>query len=86
MKTVWKFELKMEAMQEISLPKNYKILSIGVIKGIAYMWIEVTGDISKTHKIKILTIPTGVEYSQNAEFIGTLFYKDGEIVQHVFKI
>lgn len=86
MKTIWKFELKMEAVQEISLPPNHKIVSVGIIKSIAYMWVEVWGDISKTQKVKILTIPTGVEYSQNAEFIGTLLYKDGEIVQHVFKI
>lgn len=86
MKTIWKFELRIEATQEISVPKEHKILSVGVVKDIAYMWVEVTGDISKTQKIKILTIPTGVEYSQKAEFIGTLLYKDGEIVQHVFKV
>lgn len=86
MKTIWKFELRIETTQEISVPKEHKILSVGVVKDIAYMWVEVTGDISKTQKVKILTIPTGVEYSQNAEFIGTLLYKDGEIVQHVFKV
>lgn len=86
MKTIWKFELKIESVQEISIPKEHKILSVGVVKNIAYMWVEVMGDISKTQKVKILTIPTGQEVVQNAEFIGTLFYKEGEIIQHVFKV
>ncbi|WP_291721291.1 hypothetical protein [Bernardetia sp.] len=85
MKTIWKFELKMEAVQKISLPPKHNIVSVGIIKKIAYMWVEVWGDISKTEKIKILTIPTGQEVPQNAEFVGTLFYKEGEIVQHVYK-
>jgi hypothetical protein len=86
MKTVWKFELKMETLQEISMPIHSKILSVGVLKNIGYLWAEVTGEISKTHKVKILTVPTGAEFQVNAEFIGTLMYKEGDIVQHIFKI
>lgn len=85
MKTIWKFELKMEAVQKISLPPKHNIVSVGIIKDIAYMWVEVWGDISKTEKINILTIPTGQEVPQNAEFVGTLFYKEGEVVQHIYK-
>jgi hypothetical protein len=86
MKTVWKFELKMETLQEISMPIQSKILSVGVVKNIGYLWAEVSGETDKSQKVQILTIPTGTEFQANAEFIGTLIYREGEIVQHLFKI
>jgi hypothetical protein len=85
MKTIWKFELKMEAEQQLLMPVQSKILSVGVIKNAGYLWAEVSGDIAYRQTVKILTVPTGAEFPQNAEFIGTLFYNDGEVVQHIFR-
>ncbi|TAH21729.1 MAG: hypothetical protein EAZ08_03245 [Cytophagales bacterium] len=86
MKTVWKFELKMETLQEISMPLQSKILSVGVIQNIGYLWAEVSEPMDETQKVKILTVPTGAEFQGNTEFIGTLMYKEGELVQHIFKV
>jgi hypothetical protein len=86
MKTVWKFELKVELLQELSIPINSLILSVVVIKDIGYLWVEVFGDTTNTQKIKILTVPTGAEFQKKTEFIGTLMYRNGEIVQHIFKV
>lgn len=38
MKTIWKYELKMEALQVLEMPVGAQILSVGVIKNIAYLW------------------------------------------------
>lgn len=87
MKTIWKYELKMEASQVLELPIDAKILSVGIIKNIAYLWVEV--EMSKAtvlEKVKILTIPTGATYQYKAEFIGTIFYNEGEITQHIFRV
>ncbi len=85
MKTIWKFELKMEAQQTLIMPVESKILSVGVIKNVGYLWAAISGDIAHTQAIQVLTVPTGAEFPQTAEFIGTLFYNDGEVVQHVFR-
>jgi hypothetical protein len=87
MKKVWKYELKVDTTQEIEMPINSEILSVGVVKNIGYLWVRIEKDnISKKKKIKLLTIPTGIDFQEDGEFIGTLLYNQGEIVQHVFII
>jgi hypothetical protein len=87
MKTVWKYELKMEASQVVEMPMGAKILSVGVIKNIAYLWAEVElSKATRLEKVNILTVPTGATYQNKAEFIGTIFYNEGEITQHVFRV
>ncbi len=84
MKTIWKFELKIERIQEIELPKNHEILSVGVVKNVGYLWVKVDKDEKVNESVKILTVPTGSSFSEAGRFLGTMIYNNGEVVQHVF--
>jgi hypothetical protein len=83
-KAIWKYELKMESEQTLEVPNKHRICSVGTVKNHGFIWIEVHGDAKDTVEIGIRTVITGEKYPDNYNFLGTLFYNDGEIVQHVF--
>ena len=84
MKAIWKYELTIDRIQEIELPNSSEILSVGVTKNVGNLWVKVDKDTVGTMKVKILTVPTGSNFSEDATFLRTLIYNKGEIVQHVF--
>lgn len=86
MKTIWKYKLEIERIQEIELPKNAEILSVGVVKNVGYLWAKVEEDSVDKEVVKILTVPTGSSFSEAGRFLGTMIYNNGEVVQHVFRV
>lgn len=84
-KSIWKFELAVAPVQELTVPKNARILSVGVVNNKGYLWAEVLEKSIEYEKITLLTIPTGTPYEGNPIFLGTLFYNSGKIIQHIFK-
>ena len=87
MKTIWKIELNVEAYQEIEVPKGSKIINARTIENKGFVWIEfeVSNENNK-EIIKIITVPTGDTFERDGTFLGTLFYNDGKIVQHLYEI
>lgn len=87
MYTVWKLLLRPTSIQELEVPVEHQILSAKVINNQGFLWVKVNLDTSNNKTtLKILTIPTGTEFSQNAEYIDTLIYNNGEVIQHIFKM
>jgi hypothetical protein len=87
MKTIWKIEIKIEAYQEISVPKNYIILNAKTIDNKGYIWIEFEVSNENNKDImKLITVPTGNTFERDGTFIGTLFYNNGKTVQHLYEI
>jgi hypothetical protein len=87
MYTVWKLPLHPTSIQELEVPVEHQVLSAKVINNQGFLWVKVNLESSDNKtKLKILTIPTGTEFSQSVEYIDTLIYNNGEIIQHIFKI
>jgi len=87
MKTIWKIELNVEAYQEIEVPKGSKIINARTIENKGFVWIEfeVSNENNK-EIIKLITVPTGDTFERDGTFLGTLFYNEGKIVQHLYEI
>ena len=86
MNAIWKFELKPLISQEIEVPAGAEILTVNVINNIGYLWAKVNKDVIGNEIIKILIIPTGYGFEHQGEYLGTLFYNEGKLVQHVFRL
>lgn len=87
MYTVWKYPLPPSSLQEIEVPIEHQILSAKLINNQGFLWVRVNIKTSnQTKKIKILTVPTGTEFTQNVEYIDTLIYNNGDIIQHIFQV
>lgn len=90
-KAVWKFDLEVTDIQTISIPSEFKILSIQVQDNTPRIWALV--DPSKpAQRVQLLTFGTGhpIEGSNltkvtRGEFIGTYQMNGGTLVFHVFR-
>lgn len=84
--TIWKYQLKVDDVQWVDLPRGYKILSIGVQYNIPCMWVQVDSEATATDSILIITHGTGHPMKDaNMEFLGTYMLYDDSFVGHVFK-
>ncbi len=85
MKTIWKFELKVQDVQEISMPHEAEMLTVQIQGGIPYLWCLVAPDMHKRVYI-IKTIGTGHAVSDefDSKYIGTYQLASGNFVGHVF--
>lgn len=86
MKTIHKYYLRMDALCEIPMPEDSKILSVGVQFDNPAIWVEV--DINKKEVIrKFQLIQTGdvVEVS-GKRFIGTFILNEGHYILHLYEI
>ena len=85
MKTIWKFELKIQDIQEILMPHEAKILTVQVQGEIPHLWCLVDPDMHKRVYL-IKTIGTGhaVDNAFDSKYIGTYQLISGNFVGHVF--
>jgi len=86
-KQFFPISLNIESYQELELPENSKIISVYIKNNLPYIWIETEKNIKKDILRKLGLIPTGETIkSKSNNYIGTVQYKDGKFVQHLFEI
>lgn len=86
MRTVYKYPLKIEDVQEIKLPKYFQFLDIQVQNGIPCLYAMVDTK-EEFITMQILLFGTGHEipcYIVNYSYIGTFQLFEGKAVFHAF--
>ena len=88
MKTIWKFELKITDIQEMSMPKGSAILSVQAQNNKPYLWALVEPEES-IETIIIETFGTGNPIMDSIgdprKFVGTYQLENGAFIGHVFE-
>jgi len=91
METIYKYELEITDLQEISIPDKAKILTVQLQHGTPCLWCLVNPEMH-LRPYHIVTKVTGrdIEDGFNGEYVGTYQLKcklaDGDFVGHVFII
>ena len=81
---IYKYEMPEPGLHSvIPIPKDGKVLHVGMQGGRIMMWVEVNN--TATEQRKYTTLPTGTEFFRppNAHHIGTVF--DGPFVWHIYE-
>ena len=86
MKSIWKYELKLQPEQRIEMPFEAKILTVQVQYDIPCLWALVDPDLYKVLR-DICIIGTGHQFDDRGtgEYIGTFQRADGSLIWHVFE-
>lgn len=86
MHTIFKQALEIDGMQTIRLPKNYKILHLGVQYGIPTIWYECTSDFPLVD-VEIYCFGTGHNMNDlpKLDYIGTVQIKFNSVVLHYYR-
>lgn len=83
-KTIWKFELSVTDVQQVSMPRGAKILSVADQRGVLCMWAEVATDEPKEPRsIRIYGTGHPMDNGDRETFIGTA--QAGPFVWHVYE-
>lgn len=69
---------KFEYRNEMKLPKNYKVVHIGVQDGVIMLWADVPFGEEEMVKTRFILLPTGIFYDESS--LGRLDH-----VQTIFK-
>lgn len=87
MNMIYKYELQIDDMQVIEMPKGSEILTAQVQNNKVCLWAMVDPVTSKTEGRKIRMIGTGnpVEDS-NLKYISTVQMVNGLVVWHIFEV
>jgi len=87
MTTIWKWELKLQTIQEISMPVGAKILCAQLQRGIPCIWASCNPALDRSMRI-IKCIVTGEECTiiDDYKYISTLIYEDGLTVIHIYEL
>ena len=86
-RTIWKFPLDLKDVNHIYMPKDAKILSVQVQRGIPCVWAMVNPD-APVETRAFLTIGTGAKMPIGTKltYISTYQYeRDGVLVFHIFE-
>jgi hypothetical protein len=84
-KTVWKYELTTNDVNELEIPIGGKILTLQMQNGIPCIWALVDHKAEKETR-RFGTIGTGnFTRQENIEYIGTFQTYQGALVWHVFE-
>jgi hypothetical protein len=83
MRTIWKFPLK-PAVQEITMPRGARVLTVQTQFGEPQLWAEVDTD-APTEQREFAVVGTGHPMPEDpGEYIGTFQIDDGSLVFHVY--
>lgn len=86
MKTIYKYQLKIDDQQVLELPKNRKILCVQVQYGVPSIWVELDNEDKELESVVINTYGTGHPMPNVEEiYIGTYQMHEGDYVFHVFE-
>jgi hypothetical protein len=89
MRTIYKYELNIEDMVELQLPKGAKILSVQSQNDKPVLWCLVDTEAPKENRMFRLAgtgHEIGKEIENRIEFIGTFQILNGAFVGHLFEI
>lgn len=82
---VFKYQLKIQAEQEIELPSHSRVLSVKNQRNSIVLYAEVREDIKETKKIKVFLVCTGDKVPSDATlFLDTVLLNNGIYVLHVY--
>ncbi len=83
---VYKYGLRLMDLSCIRMPKNAKILTVGVQGGDVFLWALICPSEIETEERTFRIAGTGHEISNGKfEFIGTVFLHGDQLVLHVFE-
>lgn len=83
MKTIWKFEIALEATQAIEMPRGAEIISVQFQHGVMCLWAIVDSNAAAEQRI-IQVFGTGHDFkAHNRKHLATLV--QGAFVWHVFE-
>jgi hypothetical protein len=87
-KVIWKFKIRYKGIQEINMPKEAEILSVGNQKDNVELWAMVNPD-SEMEARFIEAFNTGepipCDMGVERKFIGTVILDNGTTVVHIFE-
>ena len=87
MTTIYKFPLKLEALQQVDMPAESKILCVQMQYGVPCIWAVVEWGAINQWSRTIRMIGTGNEApGETDDYIGTVQLDDGALVLHVFLV
>ena len=89
MKTVYKYQIQPIEIQEINLPIQSKILSVGTQDGELYLWAEINLEnhtIEEPRKIRVSGTGWTLEDGECRKFIGTAHMPEQKLVWHVYEV
>jgi len=89
MKTIWKYEIKAEDIQEIEMPVGSQILCVQTQREKPCIWILTDTETKDAETRKFFTIGTGHDFYQeqdNCKYIGSFQLHDGLLVFHLFEL
>ena len=85
MKTIWKFKLEPELQQSIKMPKEHKVLSVGVTQGDLCLWALVDAETEEYVYRTFYIVLTGQDVpDEDVYFSGTIVLED--FVFHVYSL
>ena len=86
MSIILKHELEIIDEQLISLPKNFKILKVGLQNGKLFVWTfnERKKNIFTPICFRIITTGIDIDDSLDIKHIDTIIYPDRNLVYHIF--
>jgi len=85
METIWKYELETIDSAQIVMPKERRLLTVQVQRGIPCLWALVDPD-SPRETVTIITKGTcHLIYAPVGHYIGTYQLDDGSLIFHVFE-
>jgi hypothetical protein len=83
-KRIWKFPLKIDRLQTLTLPTPYKILSIQMQEDRPMMWVELDDEGAPT-SIEISIYGTGWEVPNDpGQYIATIVLDSAGLVWHFY--
>ena len=87
MKTIYKYELRVDDEQRIRLPRGSELLSVGVQRGKLYLWARVNPNNENT-PYDFIIHGTGhpADDVDGMDFLGTFQLHGGDFVGHCFGI
>lgn len=83
MKTIWKYPLKIEQLNYISVPKGYESLCVQMQDEVPTLWIKVESS-NEPEQVVIETYGTGHPIFNDGKYLGT--YQVSNLVFHVFEV
>ena len=87
MKTVYKYQLKIDDLQSVNLPKGAKPLCVKIQNGDPCLWALVDPNESEVETVNIRTAGTGHPINEDVkDYLGTAIMYGGNLVFHFFTV
>lgn len=85
MKTIYKYELRMDDTASIKMPEGAKILCVKTQNGNPCIWALVDTEVQGEYRSFVI-FGTGHDVENEGEYIGTFLIDSDSLVFHVFEV